>query len=126
MVVAFSVLNQSGQWVEVLPPQIELNNPAIQPGRKKPNKKQKDILADQVPITDYRYTQPKLAPGARSDGVVRFERPTFKQLQERLQLELATADAVNHPLFLNLPFTAPAEAIEPVASGQQEGTNERQ
>ena len=126
MVVAFSILNQSGQWVEVLPPQIELNNPAIQPGAKKPNKKQKDILADQVPITDYRYTQRKLAPGARSDGVVRFERPNFKQLQERLQLELATADAVNHLLLLNLPFTAPAETIEPMASGQQENRNERQ
>jgi hypothetical protein len=126
MVVAFSVLNQSGQWVEVLPPQIELRNPGIQPRARKPNKKQKDILADQVPITDYRYTQRKLAPGARSDGVVRFERPNFKQLQERLQLELATADAVNHPLLLNLPFTAPTEAIEPAASGQQEGNNERQ
>jgi hypothetical protein len=126
MVVTFSVLNQSSQWIEVLPPQIELNNPAIQPGEKKPNKKRKDILADQVPIADYRYTQRKVAPGARSDGVVRFERPNFKQLQERLQLELATADAVNHPLLLNLPFTAPAEAIEPVASGQQENSNERQ
>ena len=126
MVVAFSVLNQSSQWIEVLPPQIELKNPAIQPGDKKPNKKWKDILADQVPITDYRYTQRKLAPGARSDGVVRFERPNFKQLQERLQLELATADAVNHPLLLNVPFTAPAEALEPLASGQQEGSHERQ
>jgi hypothetical protein len=126
MVVAFSVLNQSGQWIEVLPPQIELNNPAIQPGKKRPNKKRKDILADEVPITDYRYTQRKLAPGARSDGVVRFERPNFKQLQERLELELATADAVNHPLFLNLPFTAPSEAIEPVARQQQEGSNDRQ
>lgn len=126
MVVAFSILNQSGQWIEVLPPQIELNNPAIKPGKKKPNQKRKDILADEVPITDYRYTQRKLAPGARSDGGVRFERPNFKQLQERLELELATADAVNHPLFLNLPFTAPAEAIEPASSQQQEVSNDRQ
>jgi hypothetical protein len=126
MVVAFSVLNQSGQWVEILPPQIELNNPAIQPGKKKPNKKQKNVLADQVPITDYRYTQRKLAPGARSDAVVSFERPNFKQLQEGLQLELATADAVNHPLLLNLPFTAPAKAIKPAATQQQEGSNDRQ
>ena len=78
MVIAFSVLNQSGQWVELLPPQIELNNPAIQPGAKKPDKKQKNVLADPVPITDYRYTQRKLAPGARSDGVLSFERPEFQ------------------------------------------------
>jgi hypothetical protein len=120
MVIAFSVLNQSGQWVEVLPPQIELKHPAMQPGAKKPKKKQTDVLADQVPITEYRYTERKLAPGARSDGVVRFERPNFKQLEERLQLELATADAVNRPLLLNLPFTAPEGAIEAVGSGQQE------
>ncbi len=111
IVVAFSVLNQSSQWVEILPPQIELNNPADQAESKKTKKKQKNILADQVPITDHRYTERKLAPGARADGVVKFERPNFKQAQERLQLELATADAVNHPLLLNLPFTPPATSI---------------
>lgn len=122
MVVAFSVLNHSSQWIEILPPQIVLNNPAEQPGKKKEKKKQQNILADQIPITDYRYTQTTLAPWARADGVVRFERPDFKQLQERLQLELATADAVNQPLLLNLLFTAPASgpqktAIEPQGDG---------
>lgn len=128
-VVAFSVLNQSDQWVEVLPPQIELNNPAAQPGNskakwKKKQKKQKNILADQIPITEYRYTQRKLPPGARADGVVRFERPDFKQIEERLQLELATADAVNHPLLLNLPFTAPAGGSQHAAIKQREDTDD--
>jgi len=129
MVVAFSVLNQSDQWVEVLPPQIELNNPAAQPDSstaKKKKKKQKNILADQIPITEYRYTQRKLAPGARADGVVRFERPDFKQIEERLQLGLATADAVNHPLLLNLPFTAPAGATQRAATRRQEDTDDSQ
>lgn len=106
-IVAFSVLNQSKDWVEVLPPQIELNNPGTQGENSKAKKTQKDILADQVPIREYRYTQRKLAPGARTDGVVRFERPAYKQAQEGLELELTTADAVNRPLLLNLPFTAP-------------------
>jgi hypothetical protein len=126
MVVAFSVLNRSDQWVELLPPQIELNNPAAQPDKKKAKKKQKNILADQVPIADYRYTQRKLAPGARADGVVRFERPDYKQMQERLQLELATADAVNDPLLLNFPFTPPAQAMQRAASGQKEDSDEHQ
>jgi len=117
LVVAFSLLNVSSEWVEILPPQIELNNPADQPSGKKVKKKQKNILADQVPITDYRYTQRKLAPGARADGVVKFERPNFKQSQEKLQLELATADAANHPLLLNLPFTPPATSL-PHPSGE--------
>lgn len=106
-IVAFSVLNRSEQWVEVLPPQIELNNPGMQEESSKAKKTQKGILADQVPIREYRYTQRKLAPGARADGVVRFERPAYKQAQERLELELTTVDAVNHPLLLGLPFTAP-------------------
>lgn len=104
LVVGFSVLNDSGQWIELLPPQIELNNPAVKPGRKK-NKL--EILADQVSITGYRYTQSKLAPGARADGVVNFERPEFKEAREQLQLELATAGAVDRPVLLNLQFTAP-------------------
>ena|ERR1700733_6896835 len=129
MVVAFSVLNQNDQWVEVLPPQIELNNPATQTDSskmKKKKKKQKNILADQVPIAEYRYTQRKLVPEARADGVVRFGRPDFKQVEEPLQLELATADAVNHPLLLNLPFTAPAGAPQDAATRRQEDINDSQ
>lgn len=108
-IVAFSVLNQSQQWVEVLPPQIELNNPGRQGEKNKTKKTQESILADQVPIREYRYTQRKLAPGARADGVVRFERPAYKQSQEGLELELTTADAINHPLLLSLSFTAPPD-----------------
>ncbi len=126
MVVAFSILNESGQWVEVLPPQIQLNSPATQGEKKKAKKKQKSILADLVPITDYHYTQRKLAPGERADGVVRFERPDFKLTQDRLQMELATTDAIDSPLLLNLPFTAPSETM-PHASGlKQENSDERQ
>jgi len=110
LVVGFSILNDSSQWIELLPPQIELNNPARKPGGKK-NKKL-DILADQVSITDYRYTQRKLAPGARADGTVRFERPDFKEARERLQLELATAGAVDRAVLLNLQFTAPGTSTQ--------------
>ena len=38
----------------------------------------------------------------------------FKQFQEHLQLVLATADAVNRPLLLDLPFTAPRAAASNV------------
>jgi hypothetical protein len=125
VIVAFSVLNRSSQWVEVLPPQIELNNPAEQAQNKKAKKKQKNILADQIPIDDYRYTQRKLAPGVRADGVVRFERPDYKQAQERIQLELATADAIDRPLLLNLPFTAPVGSRPAAAPQPKEAGNAR-
>ena len=64
-------------------------------------------LADQVAIRNFRFSQRRLAPGARADGIVRFVRPDFKQYQEHMQLVLATADAVNRPLLVDLPFTAP-------------------
>jgi len=65
------------------------------------------VLADQVAIRDYRFTQRRLAPVMRADGVVRFVRPDFKQYEEHLQLVLTTAGAVNRPILLDLPFTAP-------------------
>jgi hypothetical protein len=107
-IVAFSVLNNSQHWVELLPPQVELGNPNSKGNAAADDRSKKKVLADQVAVRDYRFTQRRLAPGARADGVVRVVRPDFKQYQEHMQLVLATADAVNRPLLLDLPFTAPA------------------
>lgn len=119
-VVAFSVLNQSNQWVEILPPQIELSNPATNGEETRAKKKKKNVLADRIPIREYRYTQRKLAPGARSDAVVRFMRPAYKQEGEGIELELATADAVDHPLLLKLPFTAPSISPKMTATREED------
>lgn len=125
-IVAFSVLNQGGQWVELLPPQIELDNPAAEADKKKKKKnKGKNVLADQLPITDYRYTARKFAPGQRVDGAVRFERPDFKQVAEQLRLELVTSDAVDRPLLASLPFTVPADNVQHSNLAQQEKPHER-
>jgi hypothetical protein len=106
-IVAFSVLNNSQHWIELLPPQVELGNPNGSGNQSTDDRSKKKVLADQVAVRDFRFTQRRLAPGARADGVVRFVRPDFKQYQEHMQLVLATADAVNRPLLLDLPFTAP-------------------
>jgi hypothetical protein len=107
VLVAFSVLNNTSHWVELLPPQVELANPNGKGSKNNTeDRNTKKVLADQVAVHEFRFTEQKLAPGARADGVVRFERPDFKQHQEHLQLVLATADAVNRPLLLELPFTA--------------------
>ena len=107
MLVAYSVVNTSDRWIEVLPPQIELKSPNLDAGKKK--KKKDQILADEVPISDYRLTARSLAPGERADGVVEFSRPGFKQSADRLVLDLTTASAVDHPLLLQLPFVAPGQ-----------------
>ena len=104
MTVTYSVLNISNQWVQVLPPQIQLANPT----QTKPSKKHQ-VLADQVPIKDYRLSGMKLAPGQREDGAVQFSRPGFKQTQDSLLLQIATASAVDTPLLMPLPFVAPGQ-----------------
>ena len=103
MLAAYSVVNRSDHWIEVLPPQVELRSPNGE--RKK--KKKDEVLAEQVPVSEYRMTARRLAPGERADGVVEFSRPGFKQSRDHLVLELGTASAVDHPLLLQLPFVAP-------------------
>ena len=107
MLVAYSVLNTSDHWIEVLPPQIEMNNPNRDSVKNKHQKKKEEVLAEQVPIMDYRLNERRLAPGERADGALEFTRPGFKQSNDRLLLELATASAVDNPILIELPFVAP-------------------
>jgi hypothetical protein len=104
--VAYSVLNTTDHWIEVLPPQIELNSPSVETDRKK-DKKKGEILAEQMPIEDFRLSSRRLAPGERADGAVEFNRPGFKQSKDRLLLQLATASEVDDPVLLQIPFVAP-------------------
>jgi hypothetical protein len=104
MLVAYSVMNTTDHWIEVLPPQVELNSPNLGGDKKK---KKREILAEQVPITDYRLNVRRLAPGDRADGAVQFARPGFKQTKDRLLLQLATASAADTPLLMPVPFVAP-------------------
>ena len=107
MLVAYSVLNTTDHWIEVLPPQVEINSPNMDSEKKKDKKKRQEILAEQVPIMDFRLNILRLAPGERADGAVEFTRPGFKQSKDRLLLQLATASAVDDPLLLQLPFVPP-------------------
>ena len=97
MTVAFSVFNASGNIIELLPPQIELD------GNSK-GKHKKGIKAEPVAIKDYRLTSRKLPPHARVDGVVAFERPSFKEGRERLLLHIAQTDAVDRPALAAIAF----------------------
>ncbi len=106
MLVAYSVRNQSDHWIEVLPPQIEVNSPGDTKDIKKKDRKH-IVEAEQVPVSDFRVNGRRLAPGQRADGVVTFHRPGFKQSQERLLLQLASANAVDKPLLLPVSFVAP-------------------
>jgi hypothetical protein len=99
-VLGFSVLNSSNHTIELLPPQIELTGSGH---------KGKRIKAEPVPISEYRMTTRRLAPGERADGVVVFERPAFKESSEKLQLQLTQAEQVDRPILLPVPFTASSQ-----------------
>ena len=100
MLLSFSVLNQSDKPVELLPPQMEMSGIAGH------GHKQKRTKAEPVALTEYRITTRRLAPGDRADGVVAFERPSFKESSEKLQLEIIEADQVDRPIVLPAPFIA--------------------
>jgi hypothetical protein len=100
MALPFAVLNSSARTIDVLPPQIQLAGTSK--GRHR-----KAIKAEPVAIKDYWITSRRLAPGARADGVVLFERPTFKESRERLLLAVAQAEEVDRPVLAPIAFVAP-------------------
>jgi hypothetical protein len=100
MAVPFAVLNSSARTIEVLPPQVQLA------GTSK-DKHRKAIKAEPVAIKDYWITSRRLAPGARADGIVVFDRPTFKESRERLLLAVAQAEEVDRPVLAPIAFVAP-------------------
>jgi hypothetical protein len=100
MAVRFAVLNASTRTIEVLPPQIQLA------GTSK-DKHRKAIKDEPVAIKDYWMSARRLAPGARADGVVVFERPSFKESNERLLLAVAQAEEVDRPALAPISFVAP-------------------
>jgi hypothetical protein len=100
MTVRFAVLNASSRTIEILPPQVQLA------GTSK-DKHRKAIKAEPVAIKDYSITTRKLAPGSRADGVVLFERPSFKESSERLFLAVDQAEEVDRPVLAPIAFVAP-------------------
>lgn len=103
-VISYSVLNNSNQPVEIVPPQIQITCRQV---IKKKKKEDKGIISDQLEIRDYRLSKTRLEPGERADGVVLFDRPNFKVSTEELFLQIAQADQVDRPLLIRLPFTPP-------------------
>src|SRR5260370_1928874 len=103
MAVPFAVLNSSARTIEVLPPQIQLA------GTSKA-KHRKAIKVEPVAIKNYWSTSPRLALGARGDGIVVFDRPTFKESSERLLLAVAQAEEVDPPMPAPNALVAPVSA----------------
>ena len=118
MVVSFSILNISHNWVSIMPPQIELTNPLL----SKKEAKKKGSFAEPIASTDYKLDNPKLSPGDRADGSITFPKPDSKISKESLLLHIATSASIDTPVYYPLPFVAPSSE-EIIA--QQGGTDAR-
>ena len=76
------------------PPQVQLGGKI----------KKKWTTAEQLTVTDFRLSTRRLGAGQRADGVVIFERPSFKQSSETLFLQVADSGAVDKPALAPIGF----------------------
>jgi hypothetical protein len=101
VVVLFAAVNVQDHAVELMPPQIQLG------GMKKGGmiiRKSRWSTSEQLRVTDFRMSRRRLGPGERADGVVVFERPSFKQSTETLFLQMAESGAVDRPALAPIGF----------------------
>jgi len=101
VVVLFSVLNVQDHAVELMPPQIQLAG-KIKKGAIVKHKVWSN--SEQLPVEDFRMSRRRLGPGERADGVVVFERPSFKQSNETVLLQMADSGAVDRPALAPIGF----------------------
>jgi hypothetical protein len=94
VVVLFSVVNPANHAIEILPPQVQLGGKV----------KKKWTTAEQLHVIDFRLSTRRLGAGQRADGVVVFERPSFKESNETLFLQIADSGAVDLPALAPIGF----------------------
>jgi hypothetical protein len=94
VVVLFSIKNPANHPIEIMSPQIQLGGKV----------KRKWTTAEQLTVTDFRLSTSRLGAGQRADGVVIFERPSFKQSSETLFLQVADSGAVDKPALAPIGF----------------------
>src|SRR5271168_3712165 len=94
VVVLFSVVNPANHAIEILPPQVQLGGKV----------KKKWTTAEQLRVIDFRLSTGRLGAGQRADGVVVFERPSFKESNETLFLQVADSGAVDLPALAPIGF----------------------
>jgi hypothetical protein len=101
VVVLFSVVNVQNHAVELMPPQVQLG------GKVKKGMIVRHFVwsnSEQLPVEDFRMSQRRIGPGERADGVLIFQRPSFKQSNETLLLQVADSGAVDRPALAPIGF----------------------
>ena len=101
VLVLFSVVNPQAQAIEILSPQVQLAG-KIEKGAI--IKRKHWGSSEQLAVSDFRLSRQRLGPGERADGVVLFDRPSFKQSNETLFLQMAESGAVDKPALAPIGF----------------------
>jgi hypothetical protein len=101
VLVLFSVVNPQDQAIEILSPQVQLAG-MIETGAL--IKRKRWGSSEQLVVRDFRLSRRRLGAGERADGVLLFDRPTFKQSHETLFLQMAESGAVDKPALAPIGF----------------------
>ena len=101
VLVLFSVVNPQDRAIEILSPQVQL---AGKIGQGAFLKRKRWNSSEQLVVRDFRLSRRRLGPGERADGVVLFDRPSFKQSNETLFLQVAESGAVDRPALAPIGF----------------------
>jgi hypothetical protein len=101
VVVLFSAINPQDRAIEILPPQIQL---AGKVRRGFIVRRSHWGTSEQLPVQDFRLSRRRLGAGERADGVVVFARPSFKQSNESVFLQVAESGAVDKPALAPVGF----------------------
>ena len=109
VLVLFSVVNPQGHAVEILPPQIQL---AGNVSKGLVVKQKRWGTSEQLAVKDFRVARRRIGSGERTDGVVVFTRPSFKQSNETLFLQIAESGAVDRPALVPVGFGVSAARKE--------------
>jgi len=99
--VLFSVVNVQDHAIELMPPQVQIG------GKIKKGTIVRHAVwsnSEQLPAQEFRLSGRRIGPGDRADGVLVFQRPSFKQSNETLLLQIADSAAVDRPALAPIGF----------------------
>ena len=100
LIVSFSIVNSGAKPIELVPPQVQLANQT----KSGLLRRTRWNTVQQLPVEDSQITSRRVAPGERVDGALSFERPSIKQSNETLFLQIADSAAIDRPTLVPISF----------------------
>ncbi len=100
LIVSFSVVNSGSKTIELVPPQVQLANQT----KSGLFRRTRWNTVQQLPVNRYQISDRRLEPRERVDGAVIFERPSIKQSNETLFLQIADSAAIDRPTLAPISF----------------------